>query len=72
MEKSASIEPLGVYFCNNDDTTALEPSRELIERFRPELLPVTQDLGGHQTLMSNARLKEAVGWRPATSWREYL
>jgi nucleoside-diphosphate-sugar epimerase len=72
MEKAGEIEPHGVYFCNNDDTTALEPTMELIERFRPELLPRCKGIEGHASLMSNAKLRETVGWVPRTSWREAL
>ncbi len=72
MEKALGIEPHGVYFCNNDDSTAIEPSLELIKRFRPALLPLVSHLDGHETLMSNRRLKNAVGWNPTTSWREHL
>jgi UDP-glucose 4-epimerase len=70
MEKAADIEPHGAYFCNGDDTTALEPTRELIERFRPDLLPLAKDLEGHASLLSNARLRSTVGWEPRTSWRD--
>jgi nucleoside-diphosphate-sugar epimerase len=66
------IEPHGVFFCNADDTTALEPSRELIARFKPDLLPLVQDLPGHASLFSNQKLRQAVGWQHRTSWREYL
>jgi len=69
MERAADIESHGLYFCNADDTTALEPTMELVERFRPDLLPVVRELPGHASLMSNHRLKEAVGWQPTTSWR---
>ncbi len=72
MEKAEEIEPHGVYFCNNDDTTALEPTMELIERFKPELAPRCKGLEGHASLMSNAKLRETVGWEPRTSWRGAL
>ncbi len=72
MEKAAQIEPHGVYFCNNDDTTALEPTMELIERLKSDLLPRCKGLEGHATLMSNAKLREPVGWVPRTSWRDAL
>jgi nucleoside-diphosphate-sugar epimerase len=72
MEKAEKIEPHGVYFCNNDDTTALEPTMELIARFKPELLPRCKGLDGHASLMSNAKLRETVGWEPRTSWRDAL
>ena len=72
MEKAADIVPHGVYFCNGDDTTALEPTRELIETYKPELLPLVRDLEGHASVLSNKKLRETVGWAPQTSWREYL
>lgn len=70
MEAAEELPPHDVYFLNADDTTALEPSRELVERFRPELLPKGEHLEGHQSFLSNAKLKKAVGWTHHTSWRE--
>lgn len=72
MEKAPDIEPNGAYFCNGDDTTVLEPTLELIERFQPSLLPLVRELEGNASLLSNNRLRESVGWRPRTSWRRYL
>ncbi len=70
MEKAEEIEPHGVYFCNGDDTTALEPTSELIERYKPELLGASSKEGGHWSLLANRKLRETVGWEPRTSWRE--
>ena len=72
MERARDIEPHGVYYCNGDDTTALETSRELVERYKPELLPKLKDLPGHASFFSNERLRRAVGWEHKTSWRIYL
>ncbi|UCC69682.1 MAG: NAD(P)-dependent oxidoreductase [Armatimonadota bacterium] len=72
MEKAEEIEPDGVYFCNGDDTTALEPTRELIARFKPELADSSSDEGGHWSLLSNKKLRETLGWEPRTSWRDSL
>jgi nucleoside-diphosphate-sugar epimerase len=73
MEKAGSIESFGTYFCNNDDTDMLEPTLDFIGCFRPDLLPlVRDDLSGHNTLLSNKKLKDAVGWKPEKSWRQYL
>jgi UDP-glucose 4-epimerase len=72
MEKAEDIEPHGVFFCHADDTDALEPTRELIARFRPELATWADRLTGHDALLSNQRLQDAVGWRHTTSWREHL
>jgi len=72
MEKAPHIESHGAYFCNGDDTTTLEPTVELIERYRPSLLPLVRDLDGNASFLSNAKLRASVGWSPRTSWRMYL
>jgi nucleoside-diphosphate-sugar epimerase len=69
MEKAGGIEPHGVYFCNGDDTTALEPTRDLIQKFKPELLPLLKQVLGNASLLSNERLRKTVGWEHRTSWR---
>jgi nucleoside-diphosphate-sugar epimerase len=72
MEKAYYIEPHGAFFCNGDDTTAIEPSAELLQKFKPELLPLLDNLAGHASFISNQKLRQTVGWEPRTSWREYL
>jgi len=72
MECAREIEPHGVFFCNANDTTALEPSRDLIERFNPDLLPLVRDLEGHVSLLSNQKLCQTVGWEHRTSWRKHV
>jgi nucleoside-diphosphate-sugar epimerase len=72
MEKASEIEPHGAYFCNGDDTTALEPTLDLVARYRSDLLPLVKDLEGHASLLSNQRLKDVVGWEHKTSWRKWL
>ena len=70
MEKARSIVNFGAYYCNNDDTTLLEPTIDIIKKFRPELVPLIKEpLDGHETLFSNKRLKAVVGWKPQKSWR---
>ena len=72
MEAAEELPTHDVYFLNADDTSALDPSRELIERFNPELAPLAQGLEGNQSLLSNEKLKRAVGWQHETSWRALL
>ncbi len=69
MEKADTLPAHDVYFLNADDTSALEPSQELVERFKPELLPKVRTLQGHQSFITCDKLKAAVGWRHKTSWR---
>jgi UDP-glucose 4-epimerase len=72
MEKAQDLPAHGVFFCNADDTTAIEPTRELVERLKPELLPLLKDVEGHGSLLSNRKLRETVGWEHPTSWRDLL
>jgi nucleoside-diphosphate-sugar epimerase len=72
MEAADELPTHDVYLLNANDTTALEPSRELVEHFRPELMPmfVKGYMKGHQSFLNNSKLKRAVGWEHKTSWRE--
>lgn len=72
MEKAHEIEPHGAYFCNADDTSALEPSQELVEKLKPDLAPVVRHLPGHTSFLSNAKLRQTTGWEHRTSWRQNL
>lgn len=72
MEKAENLPTHDVYFLNADDTTCLEPSREIIEQYRPDLLPVAEKLAGHDSFINCDKLKQAVGWEHKTSWRQYL
>jgi UDP-glucose 4-epimerase len=72
MEQADQIEPFGAFFCNGNDSTALEPTRELVAQFQPDLLPLVQNLDGHTSILSNQKLRETVGWEHKTSWRDLL
>jgi hypothetical protein len=72
MERADSLPPHDVYFLNGDDTTALEPSRELVERFNPALAPLAAGMTGHESFLNCNKLKQAVGWQHKTSWRQTL
>lgn len=69
LEAASELPPHDVYFLNADDTTALEPSRELVARFHPDLLPLAETLTGHQAFISCNKLKAATGWRHHKGWR---
>ena len=70
MEQAETLPPHDVYYLTANDTTALEPSAELITRFQPALLPFAEGLRGHQAFFSTRKLQQAVGWQPHTSWRD--
>jgi nucleoside-diphosphate-sugar epimerase len=70
MEQAENLPPHAVYYLTADDTTALEPSAELIARFQPALLPFAEGLRGPQAFFSTRKLHQAVGWQHHTSWRD--
>ena len=56
-----------------DDTLALEPTMEIIRKFKPELeYRLKSPMEGFAAFFSNQKLKNAVGFNPKKSWREYL
>ena len=69
MEGPETLPPHDVYYLTADDTTALEPSAELIARFHPALMPFAEGFSGHQSFFSTRKLQQAVGWQHHTSWR---
>jgi nucleoside-diphosphate-sugar epimerase len=74
MEFADKLPPNDVFFLNSDDTTALETTQELVEKFNPDLMPLFLQsyMKDHQSFISNEKLKKAVGWEHKTSWRMYL
>lgn len=72
MVKAGDLPAHRVYVANGRDTTALEPTRELIERFQPTLLPLADKMDGHAAFFSTARAERELGWQAGPSWREYL
>lgn len=47
------------------------PNAELLSRFFPNV-PVTEDLGPWDSLMSNRKIREVLGFKDAHDWRAYL
>jgi nucleoside-diphosphate-sugar epimerase len=58
-----------VFNAVNDDTSSGLPTRELIERFYPGV-PVKRELGEYETLLSNRKAREMLGFRPRHGWRK--
>ena len=72
MEAASELPLHDVYLVNADDTMALEPSLELIERFQPDLLPLVEKLTGNQSFFNCDKIQKRLGWQHQTSWRQYL
>ena len=69
---AGDLPPYDNYFVNAADTLALEDSRSLVERLRPDLLPKLSAVSGRQAFISTAKAEKALGWKPEHSWTEYL
>jgi nucleoside-diphosphate-sugar epimerase len=60
-----------VFNAANDDTSSDLPTKELIKRFYPGV-PLKRELGEFETLLSNRKAKNMLGFRPRHSWRLYV
>ena len=53
----------------NDDTIVSDSTRDLVARFFPDV-ELRRPVQGHETLLSNRRAKELIGFVPQYGWRE--
>ncbi|MBN9275053.1 MAG: NAD(P)-dependent oxidoreductase, partial [Mesorhizobium sp.] len=60
-----------VFNAANDDTSSDLPTAELLKRFYPGV-PVSRELGEYETLLSNRKARDVLGFRPEHSWRRYV
>ena len=60
-----------VFNAANDDTSSDLPTKELLERFYPDV-PLKHELGEFETLLSNRKAREVLGFRSQHSWRKYV
>ena len=60
-----------VFNAANDDTSSDLPTKELIDRFYPDV-PLKHELGEFETLLSNRKAREVLGFRSQHSWRNYV
>jgi nucleoside-diphosphate-sugar epimerase len=66
-----TLPAFGVYQLVAPDTTLPEPTLEIIERFRPELLKVVREpMPGRTTMLSNKRAMDAFGYDPQHHWKD--
>jgi len=60
-----------VFNAVNDETSSDLPTAELIERFYPGV-PLKRELGEFETLLSNRKARDMLGFRPEHNWRRYV
>jgi len=73
VDRCLATDGLGFQMFNagNDDNSVNLTTREIIERFYPEL-PVTRELGEYEALYSNRKIREVLGFREEHPWRRYV
>ncbi|MBN1399987.1 MAG: NAD(P)-dependent oxidoreductase [Anaerolineae bacterium] len=72
LEQSDQLPSHAVFVANGLDTTLMEPTREVIARLRPDLMPLAEGLDGYQALFSTTKAQLMLGWTPKRSWRDDL
>jgi len=60
-----------VFNAGNDHNGAIIPSKELAERFFPDV-PSIREMEEHEALFSNRKIKEVLGFKEQHNWRQYL
>jgi nucleoside-diphosphate-sugar epimerase len=60
-----------IFNAAQDDCSSDLPTAELLRRFYPGV-KVTRELGEYETLLSNRKAREQLGFRPVHSWRTEL
>lgn len=60
-----------VFNATNNDCSSDLPTAELLRRFYPKV-PVTAELGEFETLLSNRKIREVLGFKEQYNWRSEL
>jgi nucleoside-diphosphate-sugar epimerase len=60
-----------VFNAGNDHNGAIIPTKELAAKFFPGV-PLTREMGEHEALFSNRKIKEVLGFKEEHNWRNYL
>ena len=60
-----------IFNAGNDTNGMNIPTAELLARFFPNV-PVTRELGEHEALFSNRKIREVLGFREQHNWRNYV
>jgi nucleoside-diphosphate-sugar epimerase len=73
VDRAIAKDGLGFQIFNaaNDETSSNLPTRELIDRFYPGT-PLKRDIGEFESLLSNRKTREVLGFRQEHSWRDYV
>ena len=73
FEAMDRLPPHDYYFIHAADTLAQEDSRELVERFRPDLMEsIPVNLQGRDTFFSWFKAYNSFGYKPRYSWTDFV
>ena len=60
-----------IFNAGNDHNGAVIPSKELAAKFFPNV-PITRELGEHEALFSNRKIREVLGFVEQHNWQKYV
>ncbi|WP_111639022.1 NAD-dependent epimerase/dehydratase family protein [Marinomonas shanghaiensis] len=60
-----------IFNAGNDHNGAIIPTQELVARFFPGV-PITREMGEHEALFSNRKIREVLGFKEQHNWRKYV
>ena len=60
-----------IFNAGNDHNGAIIPTKELAERFFPKV-PIIRELGEHEALFSNRKIREVLGFKEQHNWQRYV
>lgn len=60
-----------VFNAGNDHNGAVLPTKELAEKFFPGV-PLTREMGEHEALYSNRKIREVLNFKEEHNWRNYV
>ena len=60
-----------IFNAGNDHNGAILPSKELAEKFFANV-PISRELGKHEALFSNRKIREVLGFGEQHNWQKYL
>jgi len=60
-----------VFNATNDTNSVCQSNQEILARFFPKV-PLSRPLGSHETLLSNRKIREVLGFKEQHNWRQYV
>ncbi|WP_417690995.1 NAD-dependent epimerase/dehydratase family protein [Roseibium sp.] len=60
-----------IFNAGNDTNSVNIPNTEILKRFFPDV-PLSRELGEHEALFSNKKIKDVLGFQEEHDWRKYV